>query len=119
MSDLVFRVNGEDCPIPSEFNWSVQQVSSPDSGRTLDGMMHVERVTRKEKIGLKWAAKTPAETSQILQLFSGEYFQVTYRSPLTNSIVTKTFYSGDQSSPYYWWVRNGLLESITFNIIER
>lgn len=119
MADFPFKVDGVDCPAPTEFGWSIQDVSSPDSGRTLDSTMYKARVARKEKISLKWVAKTPEETSQILRLFSPEYFAVTYRSPLTNSIVTKTFYSGDQSSPYYWWVGDGLLESITFNIIER
>ncbi len=61
MSDFVFKVDGADVPIPSEFGWSIQDVSAPDSGRTLDGLMHKERVTRKEKIQLKWNGKNPEE----------------------------------------------------------
>lgn len=119
MANFVFQVNGSDVPIPSEFGWSIQDVSAPDSGRTLDGLMQKERVTRKEKIQLKWNGKSPEDTATILQAFADEYFNVTYVCPLTNSVVTKQFYCGDQSAPYYWWCNGGLLESVSFNIIER
>lgn len=119
MANFVFQVNGSDIPIPSEFGWSIQDVSAPDSGRTLDGLMQKERVTRKEKISLKWNGKSPEDTATILQAFADEYFNVTYVCPLTNSMVTKQFYCGDQSAPYYWWCNGGLLESVSFNIIER
>lgn len=119
MANFVFQVNGSDVPIPSEFGWSIQDVSAPDSGRTLDGLMQKERVTRKEKIQLKWNGKSPEDTVTILQAFADEYFDVTYVCPLTNSVVTKQFYCGDQSAPYYWWCNGGLLESVSFNIIER
>lgn len=119
MSDFCLKVNGVDAPTPSEFNWSIQRVSSPDSGRTLDGLMHVEQVTQKEKIGLKWLGSTPDVASTILQMFDPEYIQVTYLSPLTNSVVTKEFYTGDRSAPYYWWCDGGRHTEITFNIIER
>lgn len=113
------QVNGVNVPTPSEFGWSIQDVSDPDSGRTLDAKMWKNRVARKEKIQLKWLGKTPEVAAEILSLFTQEYFNVTYRSPLTNSVVTKTFYSGDQSAPYYWWCDGGRHESISFNIIER
>jgi hypothetical protein len=119
MSNFVFQVNGSDVPIPPEFGWSIQDVSAPDSGLTLDGLMQKERVTRKEKIQLKWNGKSPEDTATILQAFADEYFDVTYVCPLTNSVVTKQFYCGDQSAPYYWWCNGGLLESVSFNIIER
>ena len=116
---FTFKVDNVDCPTPSEFGWSIQDVSAPDSGRTLDAVMHKERVARKEKIQLKWLGKTPSECSTILQMFAPEYFEVTYHSPLTDTDVTKEFYCGDQSAPYYWWCDGGRMESISLNIIER
>lgn len=119
MATFPFKVNGVDCPTPSEFGWSLQDVSAADSGRTQDGLMHKNMVTRKEKIQLSWNAPDPDKASTILQMFLPEYFTVTYRSPLTNSIVTKTFYRGDAAANTYWWAHNGLFEKISFNIIER
>lgn len=114
-----FKVNGVDCPTPSEFGWSLQDVSAADSGRTQDAVMHKNRVAVKEKIQLSWNAPKPDKAAQILQMFTAEYFDVTYRSPLTNSVVTKTFYRGDAQASTYWWANNGLFEKISFNIIER
>lgn len=119
MSDFVFRVNGVDVPTPSRFGWSLQDVSSSDAGRTQDGIMHKNRIAQKEKIQLEWAYPKPDVASRVLQAFNTEYFQVTYKSPLTNSTVTKTFYRGDAQAPTYWWCNGGLFENITFDIIER
>ena len=114
-----FKVNNVDCPTPSEFGWSLQDISAADSGRTQDGLMWKNTIGKKEKIQLSWNAPKPEKAAQILQMFSGEYFNVTYRSPLTNTVVTKTFYRGDANADTYWWANNGLFEKISFNIIER
>lgn len=118
-AEFPFKVNGTDVPTPSQFGWSLQDVSAADSGRTEDAVMHKNRVAQKEKIQLVWNAPKPDKASQILQAFNPEYFEVTYRSPLTNSIVTKEFYRGDASAPTYWWAKGGLFENISFDIIER
>ena len=116
---FTFKVNGTDVPTPSKFGWSLQDVSASDSGRTQDALMHKNRVAQKEKIQLTWNYPQPDVVSTVLQMFNDEYFEVTYRSPLSDSLVTKTFYRGDASSPAYWWVNNGLFESLSFDIIER
>ena len=113
------KVNGSDVPCPSKFAWSLQDISAADSGRTQDGLMWKKKIGQKEKIELEWLGCTPEDASTILQAFSDEYFNVTYRCPLTNSIVTKEFYRGDAKAPYYWWVDGGRFENVAFNIIER
>lgn len=105
---------------PSSMTVHIQDISRSDAGRTEDGLMHKERIARKVKIDLQWSNPTPAETAQILTAFSPEYFNVQFVHPLTNTTVTKTFYSGDQDSPIkIWTVNNKRYESISFNIIER
>lgn len=117
--NFVFKVDGVDCPTPSAFGWSLQDVSAADSGRTQDAIMHKNRVAQKEKIQLAWNAPDFIKTSQILQMFQPEYVDLTYRSPLTNTIVTKKFYTGDRSAPVYWWRNDGLFETISFDVIEQ
>lgn len=113
-------VNGNEVPCPSEFEWSLQDVSMPDSGRDETGLMYKGLIAKKVKIRLAWWAKTPAETATILGLFQDEYFDVTYPDALENTNVTKTFYRGDQSAPVYWWEENHRRYSkVSFDIIER
>ena len=113
-----FQVNGADVPTPSVFNWTLQDISSPDAGRTLDGIMHKNQIAQKRKIQLQWNGITKDTVSTILNMFNSEYFDVTYLDPLDNAVETRTFYSGDKPTNLYSWRFGGLYESISFNIIE-
>ena len=116
---FTFKVNNSSIKTPSKFGWQLFDVSAADSGRVESGLMYKNRIAQKEKISLEWAGVTTAEASAILSAFQDEYFSVTYHSPLTNGDVTKTFYRGDASAPYYWWVDGGRMETVQFDIIER
>ncbi len=119
MSAFPFQVNGSDCPTPSKFDYSLQDLSAANSGRTQDGLMHKNKVAQKVKIKLQWNGVGSDAVAQILQMFDEEYFNVTYHDSKSNSTVTKTFYRGDAEAHYYWWVGDGLYESVAFDIIER
>lgn len=113
-------VDGVSIKEPSKFQWSLQDVSAPDSGRTEDSVMHKNRVAQKVKLELQWTMTTPQETSDILQAFQPEYINVTYHDPLLNDYRTAEFYVGDRSAPVkFWLVDKKYYESVSFNIIER
>lgn len=116
-------VNGVTMPCPSKFEYGIQDVSASDSGRVEDenATMYKNRIAQKVKISLEWVAVSDADAATILNAFDPEYFTVTYHDPKANSVVTKTFYSGDKTAPYYWWVDNRgfSFTNISFNIIER
>ena len=116
-----FKVNNVDMPCPSKFDMAYQDVSAADSGRVESGLMYKNRIAQKVKINLEWLAVSNEDAATILSAFDDEYFNVTYHDPKTNSVVTKEFYAGDRSAPYYWWVqgRSFNFQNISFNIIER
>lgn len=116
-----FKVNGVDMPCPSKFDIGYQDVSAPDSGRTLDATMWKNRVAQKVAISLEWLGKNDEDTATILTAFDPEYVDVTYHDAKTNSNVTKTFYTGDRKGSTYWWNDDGefTYSSIAFDIIER
>jgi len=104
---------------PSSYTYKLEDVSAADAGRTEDAKMWKNRIAQKEKISLKWNAPTPEVASKVLSAFNNEYFDVTYRNPLSNSVMTKTFYRGDANAPTYWWCNGGLFQNVSFDIIER
>lgn len=110
---------------PSAITWGVQDVSSPDAGRTLDGVMHKERLPlpngQKRKMELEWnVVRFGEESSAILQAFTPEYIDVTYPDPQEGAVVTKVFYTGDKKVKFTtWWDGSQLLTSLAFNIIEQ
>ena len=111
-------IDGNYVPVPSRYQYSLQDVSAPNSGRTEDALMHKQRITQKVKIELEWANQTTAAVSEILNAFNPEYIQVRYLDAKAGDFVTKTFYVGDRAAPLYN-SRLGLWENVAFNIIER
>ena len=116
-----FKVNGTDMPCPSKCEVGYQDISAPDSGRTLDGLMHKEKVGQKVKLDLEWKGVSDADASTILLAFAPEYVDITYHDTKTNSILTKNFYTGDRKASTYWWNDDGEFTylSVAFNVIER
>ncbi len=107
-------------PCPSVFEWGLQDISSAESGRTDDTLMHKNRVGQKRKITLGWAAKDWKETSKILTAFNPEYVEVEYPDMMSGKYETRTFYVGDRTSNVKcWWIGNQRMENISFDIIER
>ena len=120
-SKYPFLVDGVEMPCPSKFDISYNDVSAPDSGRTLDAVMWKNRVAQKVSISLEWKGKNDEDTATILTAFDPEYVDLTYHDAKTNSNVTKTFYTGDRKGSTYWWNDDGefTYSSIAFDIIER
>ena len=103
-------VNGVTVPAPSKYDWKESDVSSADAGRTEDGLMHKETITKKVHIELEWQNVGDTTAQTVLQAFStNDYRAMAY--------LTKTFYVGDRSVSAY----NRVLKigTISFNIIEQ
>lgn len=113
-------VDGVECPCPSTFEWGMIDVSDTDSGRTLDTIMHKNRVGQKRQIKLSWNGTDASTTAKILQMFNPEYISVKYFDAMAGGYETRTFYVGDRSAPVkIWTVNNKRYESVSFNIIEQ
>lgn len=124
----LLRVDGKVIPDPSSMNWSIQDVSDKDTGRTMDAKMHKKLVAAKRKLELSWPAANTSDAAIILQAFDStksEFFSVTYWDAMDGKMETRRFYRGDANAPVLMWVENypgtgkrHLYQSIKFNIIE-
>jgi hypothetical protein len=61
-----------------------------------DALMHKNRKAQKRKLALKWNAKTPDVTSEILKAFNPEYVKVRYWDMMANKYQTRTFTQGTE-----------------------
>lgn len=105
---------------PSEMSFGIQPFSGPDAGRDSTGYMWANIKGKKITISLGWINTTPAETADILTKFDPEYIDVTFVDPMTNTEVTKEFYTGAKTAPVrIWTVGLKRYQKISFNIIER
>lgn len=99
--------------------WSRNDVDSPDTGRTLDGIMHRGRVSTKIRLDITCHPLKANELAIVLNLILPEYIYVRYDDPMYGK-VTKHMYSNNNPASYcilkpdgteYW-------SDITFPLIE-
>lgn len=103
---------------PSKYQYSLQDISQADAGRTEDTTMHKLRLGQCAKIQLEWQNIKGDVASSVLQAFNSEYIAVRFLDPYFNAYRTTIFYVGDRSAPLYN-ARLGIWSNVSFNIIER
>lgn len=116
------KINGKVMPTPSVMSWTIESYDL-DSARGIDGSLQRTLICHKEKIQLEWrsADMTPQEIAMVLNAVMPTFFQVTYYSPLSAGMVTKTMYVGSRDVNIYSAIpnRNVVADSLKFNLIER
>lgn len=116
---MVIKINGTEYD-PSEMTIGIQDVSAPDAGRSLDGVMHKMTITQKRTIQVAWWQPSPSVVASVLTKVKPEYFPVQYTDPESNTLVTKTFYVGDRSAPLQVWGDGTKRYSkLSFKLIEQ
>ena len=118
--EIMITVNGTKLPCPSAYEWSLQDVSAGESGRTDDALMHKNRVAQKRKLKVEWVGKNWEETATIIRAVNNEYMSVKYPDMMSGTYESRTFYIGDRSAPVkFWFTNRKLIEKISFDFIER
>ena len=74
--------------------WTRFDVEAPDTGRTLDGVMHRGRVASKVRLDITCRPLTSAEATAVLGAIRPEFVTVRYTDP-QDGLVSKTMYSNN------------------------
>ena len=94
-----FKIDGVTIPTPSEYEFNIEDLSSEQSGRTLDGVMHKDVVSVKDYYTCKWKKLSWEEAASLLSLVNGKQrVMLTYldpRHPL--EVLQNYFYIGKRS----------------------
>ena len=100
--------------------WQRNDIESEDAGRTLDGVMHRDRVASKVRLDIKCRPLKDAEAMLVLGAIKPEFVTVRYIDPQDGS-VTKTMYSNNIPAICATVHPDGtcLWEGIEFPLIER
>ena len=120
MSRVFWKVNNVTMPCPSTWQWGLQDVSAAESGRTEDTIMHKNRVGQKRKLQVGYNGVDADTAKTVLQAINPEYISVTYFDLMAGENQTRTMYVGDRNGVFkWWWDGKHILESLTFDLIER
>lgn len=103
------------------FEWKLSDIDAPDSGRTLDALMHRGRVASKVRLDITCRPMTAAEAKIVLNLIYPEWVTVNYFDPMLGRQVTKTMYSNNRPASQLILYESGLemWGGIKFPLIER
>lgn len=96
-----WKVNSSPLYIPSAgIKVEHTNLAGSSSGRTEDGVMHIDWVRRDiRKVNLQWKVLTASELDYILGLMQGKEFTLTFKD--RGRVQTMSAYSSESSYTYY------------------
>lgn len=115
-----WKVNTSPLYVPSNgIQVEHTNLAGSSSGRTEDGIMHIEWVRRDiRKVNLRWKVLTASELNYILDLMQGKEFRLTFRD--RGSIQEMDAYSAESSYTYYSSaLGEDIYTDISINAIEK
>jgi hypothetical protein len=117
----ILQIGGSSVPDPSEFTWTLTDLSSDNSGRNAAGSMMKDRIAQKVKLACKWPFLTQAQAASLLQAVNATiFFTATYPDPMAGVTATNTFYVGDRTTPLFSYQGGAAgWENIAFDLIQK
>lgn len=105
---------------PKSMKIDYDSLASENSGRTLDGVMHIYWIfNRIRKVEIELKPATADYVAQILSMVQGQQYDLKYWDVLENKQMTIHVYTSNSSADIYSGVvRNGLYQGVKFNAIE-
>lgn len=96
-----WKVNSSHLYIPSAgIQVEHTNLAGSSSGRTEDGIMHIDWVRRDiRKVKLQWKVLTASELDYVLGLMQGKEFTLTFKD--RGRVQTMSAYSSESSYTYY------------------
>ena len=117
---MVLKINGVDMlPFIAQkgIKWQRNDLDGSNAGRTLDGVMHRERVTSKVRLDITCLPLSSQDAQIVLNTIFPEYVEVEYTDP-HYGLVYKTMYSNNTPATYINTTTD-MWEGIVFPLIER
>ena len=96
-----WKVNSSPLYVPSAgIQVNHTNLAGSSSGRTEDGVMHIDWVRRDiRKVNLQWKVLTASELDYVLGLMQGKEFTLTFKD--RGKVQTMSAYSSESSYTYY------------------
>lgn len=114
-----WKINDSPLYIPSAgIQVEHSNLAGSSSGRTEDGIMHIDWVRRDiRKVHLRWSVLTAAELDYVLGLMQGKEFTITFKD--RGRVQTMNAYSSESSYTYYSAaLGTDLYTDVSINAIE-
>ena len=96
MAITAFTVDGVVLPTPDEYKPGIEDLSSEETGRTLDGTMHKDVIAVKDYYEFTWKVLSWTDTAKVLNAVNGKRrVKLKYCDPrVPNQNLENWFYVG-------------------------
>ena len=93
-----FKIDGVAIPTPTEYTFGIEDLSSEETGRTLDGVMHKDVVDDKDYYECVWKSLSWEDAALLLNAVNKkERVMFTHADPRKpNQWITAEFYIGER-----------------------
>ena len=94
-----FKIDGGAIPTPSEYGFDIEDLSSEETGRTLDGVMHKDVIDDKDTYTCTWKKLSWEDTAFLLARVNKKTkVNFTHADPrVPGRFITHPFYVGKRS----------------------
>ena len=98
----VLILAGVELPLPDEYSQTISDLSTQQTGRTLDGRAHKDVIAVKDSIPLKWSKLEWKKAAEIANAVDGiEYAEMQYMDVRNPYEMCKTdIYVGDRKAAF-------------------
>lgn len=95
-----FQIDGVAIPIPMKWEFSVEDLSSDETGRTLDGVMHKDVIDIKDTYTAEWGTLSLTDAATLLTAVDGKTeVTLTYPDPrVSTGFISNRFYIGKRKA---------------------
>lgn len=95
-----FKIDGVEIPTPTTYKAGIEDLSSEETGRTLDGVMHKDVVAVKDYYECTWKNLSWEDTALLLNAVDGKtVVNFTHADPrVPNRYITGTYYIGKRDT---------------------
>lgn len=98
-----FKIDGRIIPDPDSVDYQFQEISTEDSGRTLDGTMDKQVVGEVEYLVMDWDLVPSYTIAQLNSIKRNTYVILEYFSPFENRVVAGEFFTGNPTCQRVGW----------------
>lgn len=104
---------------PADYKITFDSLAGPDSGRSIDGTMHINWIlkkTTKLEVTLPPHKYNDPDWAKILAIVQGQdALQVTFYDYMSHTTVPHTMYCSQSNAGYYY---KGLVNDVSFELME-
>lgn len=119
LKSKLYAINGKAIYSPQTCTVTYESLADENSGRTDDGVMHINWIWRKiRKVTMTFPPLTAQEIAELVDLVQGQEYELTYPDMSDKKLTIRCYTSNSSADLKYGVLYGGLWVGFSFSAIE-